>query len=227
MGCFLDQLSNLWVLLYESLFSSVGIRTIERESLVRSKLMQDLENMESTLCESEGQLELKVEKFRALAKEMHVRGDGTGAKRKLRESLQSKGQLERVRTSLTVISAQLGAIANTELNSSLYSILKLSSETMGKLKVEGREEVEDVSLSIQESIQRASDMNDVMSMPFGTTVHDITDMELDEELNLLTQSTHSPVAASPHGTTLIANEMAETYSSMEVERPKSRVAMSE
>jgi hypothetical protein len=188
MNCLFDLVSNVWLLLYESVWMSNVQHGEVRESLTRSKMVQELENIEIGLVESEKKLVSKVAKMRSIAMDKKKGGDLIGAKRKLRDSLTAQNQLDKVRTSLGMIASQLSTISNTELNSSLFSILKLSNDAMGRLTGGGvSDKYEDMSISLQENLQKASEMNDIMSAPMQCPngFQEYSEAEMDEELENL------------------------------------------
>jgi hypothetical protein len=192
------MVSSSYLLVYEALFWSRSNRTEVQESLVRSKVTQDLENTENELVESELKLTTKIEKLKMQASTLHRDGDVSGAKRKLREMLNGRNQLERVGASLAMVSAQLGTIANSELNTSLYSVLKMSNEAISKFTTtQAPDQIEEITLALQEKMQKASDLNDLLSTPMNISTNDFSDAEMDEELDLLLEDRPRPSNVIP------------------------------
>jgi hypothetical protein len=147
-----------------------------------------LEDVESELAETERMLNARYSKLHGEAVERKRMGDIPGAKRKLRESISVRSQLERLNTSMSYVQSNLTAISNSELNNSLLSVLKLSHKAIGNIDVAGKsEEAGEAALAIQECIQTSGELNDMLSMPVGagSAVSEISEAELMEELSLL------------------------------------------
>jgi len=207
MNCLLETVASLWVLSFRSVYGQV---TTEEEVCVQEGLegcRSGLEQREAALSEAVARLGQEALRRRQL-------GDMAGARTKLLERRRAAKRLEKLRSSLTLVDAQLDALRSTELDKELIQTLAASSAALKKAGVgKGVKEAEDIMSDLETQLRESSELTSVLS---GQLVDD-GDIDLDEELDLLTQDT----IAAP----VVVNMQApEAPASVEEERPFARPA---
>lgn len=175
MNCFLETLAGMWMLSRRTL----GLRPPVSED---ETIQENLEGCRLSLEAREAEL---AEGCRRLAREAMRRrqqGDLLGAKTKLVERRRAVKRLEKLRNNLGLVSAQLDALQNTELDKELMQALLSSSEALKRAGVgKGIKEAEEVMSQLDEQMREASELTSVLA----GSMQDDEDLDVDEEFEQL------------------------------------------
>ena len=169
MDCFLETVASLWMLSVRA-----PVRPPEDTPCVQS----NLEGCRASLEERESEL---AEGCRRLGREALKRrqtGDAAGAKAKMQERRLALKRLERLRSSLSLVDAQLDALRSTELDKELMQTLLASSAALKRAGVgAGVKEAEAVMSELDEQLRESGELTSVLS----GALPDEVDFDLDEE----------------------------------------------
>ena len=128
-----------------------------------------------------------MEGCRKLGKEAQRRkqlGDIPGAKCKMLERRRALKRLEKLRSSMALVDAQLDALRSTELDKELMQTLLASSAALKKAGVgKGVKEAEAVMSELDEQLRESGELTSVLS----GALQDEPDFDLDEEFELFEQ----------------------------------------
>ena len=175
MNCLLETIASMWVL---TLKSAYGPTPVEEETFVQEGLEScraNLEQRESDLAEVTQRLGREALRRRQL-------GDLPGARSKLLERRRAIKRLDRLRSSLTLVDAQLDALRSTELDKELMQTLLASSAALKKAGVgKGVKEAEKVMSELDEQLKESSELTSVLAGPLV----DDGDLDLEEEFESL------------------------------------------
>ena len=173
MNCFLETIASIWMLSVKA--SPVQLE--EEEAGVHDNLescRNSLETRESDLAEG----------CRRLGREALRRrqaGDMAGAKVKMMERRRALKRLERLRSSLALVDAQLDALRTTELDKELMQTLLASSAALKKAGVgKGVKEAEAVMSELDEQLRESGELTSVLAGGLQDSMGD-GDFDLDEE----------------------------------------------
>lgn len=167
--------------------------------------MQELESADAKIHTMEISMERKIQKLTSEAIVCKAGGDMAGARKKLQERKTVYGHIEKLRSSQNIISMNLFAVRNAELNKSLVSTLKATGEAMKILAPQETtdiKQVEDVMFDLEDHVKRSKEVDDLLSKPvtndsmLGTDSDDI-DLELEllqPEDGFLVPETRKPVS---------------------------------
>lgn len=207
MSCLRNPLASMWVRLWEALFATPEQLQHISSVVSRSQALRELEATEERLRVMESGLERQCEALLVDAKDRKMRGDITGARKKLLEKRNVAQQLERLRASQHVISMHLGTMQGAELNHTLMATLKGASKAIQAFAPDRNiREVEDVMFQLETDMKKASEINDALSQPIisldrigmdmSSSMH--TDSkELERELQLLLEDDVAQQQAGP------------------------------
>jgi hypothetical protein len=147
-------------------------------------VQENLEGCRGSLEERESEL---VEGCRRLGREAQKRkqlGDMAGAKSKMLERRRALKRLEKLRSSLALVDAQLDALRSTELDKELMQTLLASSAALKRAGVgKGVKEAEAVMSELDEQLRESGELTSVLA----AGVVDEPDFDLDEEFELFEQ----------------------------------------
>jgi hypothetical protein len=168
------------------------------ESLQKSKILQDLEKNDMDLQSMEESLEGQISTVLKEAALRKGKGDLAGAKKKLIERRGLQQRLERLRGSQAVINMHLETLRGAELNKSLISTLRASSDAMRRLAPDkDMRDIEDVMFDLEGEMKKAREMNDVLAKPLDSEDMDFhTDTELQQEMDELLMDGEEKVGTS-------------------------------
>ena len=177
MNCLLETVASIWMVSLRSVYGPVPV---DEEICVQEGLegcRASLEQRESDLSESVARLGQEALKRRQF-------GDMAGARTKLLERRRAGKRLEKLRSSLTLVDAQLDALRSTELDKELMQTLMASSAALKRAGVgKGVKEAEDIMSDLETQLRESSELTSVLSGP----LIDDGELDLDEELDLLSQ----------------------------------------
>ena len=164
-------MASMWML-------SVRVAPAEEEEGVH----ENLEGCRSSLESREANL---TEGCRRLGREALKRkqlGDIPGAKNKMMERKRGLKRLDKLRSSLALVDAQLDALKSTELDKELMQTLLASSAALKKAGVgKGVKEAEAVMSELDEQLRESGELTSVLSGGMGAEM----DFDLDDELESL------------------------------------------
>ena len=169
MDCLLETVASLWML---------SVRAPVRPPEDAPCVQTNLEGCRASLEEREAEL---AEGCRRLGREALKRRqarDASGAKGKMQERRRALKRLERLRSSLSLVDAQLDALRSTELDKELMQTLLASSAALKRAGVgAGVKEAEAVMSELDEQLRESGELTSVLS---GALPDDV-DFDLDEE----------------------------------------------
>jgi hypothetical protein len=175
MDCLLETVASVWMM---------SVRSVSRPPEEPPCVQENLEACRAGLEEREAEL---VEGCRRLGKEALRRkqlGDMAGAKSKMLERRRGVKRLEKLRSSLSLVDAQLDALRSTELDKELMQTLLASSAALKKAGVgKGVKEAEAVMSELDEQLRESGELTSVLA---GGVV-DEPDFDLEEEFELFEQ----------------------------------------
>lgn len=187
MNCFLETIASVWMLSIKQMYGSVPA---DEDTCVQ----EGLESCRANLEQREVDL---AEAVRRIGKEaLHRRklGDMAGAKAKMIERRRGLKRLDKLRSSLTLVDAQLDALRTTELDKELMQTLLASSAALKKAGVgTGVKEAEQVMSELDEQLRESSELTSVLS----GALNDDGDLDFDEEFEALEQDRELKAAILP------------------------------
>lgn len=202
-SCLWDAVTATWVSLFEAFFARKEDLQSVRESLDRSRVVQELEEAEARLCRAEAALEGQITAATLGATECKRRGDPQGARKKILSRRSLDQQLQKLRGSQGVITMHLSTLRSTEMNRVLVETLRSSGRAMRRLSPEKDiREIEDVMFDLEAEMRNAKDLSDVLSKSIAVDDVGFTmEEELERELEGLDTGEEPPAqnerAASP------------------------------
>jgi hypothetical protein len=176
MDCFLETIASVWML---------SVRVPPPSEVEEAGIHDNLEGCRNSLESREADL---AEGCRRLGREALKRkqaGDVGGAKTKMMERKRALKRLDKLRSSLALVDAQLDALRTTELDKELMQTLLASSAALKKAGVgKGVKEAEAVMSELDEQLRESSELTSVLAGGFQDAEGDF---DLDEEFELLEQ----------------------------------------
>jgi hypothetical protein len=180
MNCLLETIASIWMLSFRAAVPGPGQIEEEEEGI-----HDNLEGCRNSLESREADL---AEGCRRLGREALKRrqaGDLPGAKIKMLERRRACKRLEKLRSSLSLVDAQLDALRTTELDKELMQTLLASSAALKKAGVgKGVKEAETVMSELDEQLRESSELTSVLA---GGLQDVDGDCDFDEEFELLEQ----------------------------------------
>ena len=199
MNCFLETIASIWIL---SVKASPVLQAEEDETGIHDSLescRNSLETRETDLAEG----------CRRLGREALRRrqaGDLAGAKAKMMERKRAMKRLDKLRSSLALVDAQLDALRTTELDKELMQALLASSAALKKAGVgKGVKEAEAVMSELDEQLRESGELTSVLA----GGVQDLeVEFDMDEEFEMLEQENEllsgvGTAAAARQGTVVV------------------------
>lgn len=178
MNCLLETIASIWML-------SVKATPIAQAEEDESGIHDSLEGCRNSLEARESDL---AEGCRRLGREALRRkqaGDMPGARSKMMERKRAVKRLEKLRSSLALVDAQLDALRSTELDKELMQALLASSNALKKAGVgKGVKEAEDVMSELNEQLRESGEFTSVLA---GGLQEVEVEFDMDEEFELLEQ----------------------------------------
>ena len=188
MNCILETMASIWILSLRS----AGIKQPHEDEVC---IQENLEGCRSTLEMREVDLSETCKKLSREALKRRQQGDIAGAKTKLLERRRASKRLERLRSSLSLVDAQLDALRSTELDKEVMQTLLASSAALKKAGVgKGVKEAEAVMSELDEQMRDSSELTSVLSGPLLDG-----DMDLEAELEQLEQEMEVDTALAMPG----------------------------
>ena len=201
MNCFLETIASIWML---------SVRTAipggQEESDDETGVHYNLEGCRNSLEAREMDLAEACKRLGREALKRKQAGDVPGAKIKIMERKRACKRLDKLRSSLALVDAQLDALRTTELDKELMRTLQASSAALKQAGVgTGFKDAEEVMMQLDEQMRQSSELTSVLSGPLQEDM----DFDLEEELNSLmhegeavkapgTVNSISPVREAPH-----------------------------
>ena len=180
MNCLLETIASIWMMSVR-----VAVPDASQSDEEDAGIYDNLENCRSSLEAREAEL---VEGCRRLGRDALKRkqaGDIPGAKIKMLERKRACKRLDKLRSSLSLVDAQLDALKTTELDKELMRTLVVSSAALKKAGVgKGVKEAETVMSELDEQLRESSELTSVLA---GGLQDSECDFDFDEELELLEQ----------------------------------------
>ena len=177
MNCLLETVASVWMVSLRSVYGPVPV---DEDICVQ----EGLEGCRANLEQREADLSMSVTMLGQEALRRGKFGDMQGARTKLLERRRAQKRLEKLRSSLTLVDAQLDALRSTELDKELMQTLMASSAALKRAGVgKGVKEAEDIMTDLETQLRESSELTSVLSGPLT----DDGDLDLDEELDLLSQ----------------------------------------
>lgn len=176
MNCLLETVASIWML-------TVRATPISRadDEVAEEGVQDNLEGCRNSLEAREADL---AEGCRRLGREALRRrqaGDIAGAKSKIMERRRALKRLERLRTSLALVDAQLDALRTTELDKELMQTLLASSAALKKAGVgKGVEEAEAVMSELDEQLRQSGELTSVLAGGLPDSMNE-GEFDVDEE----------------------------------------------
>jgi hypothetical protein len=190
MDCLLETVASIWMM---------SMRTTAKPP-EEDCVQQNLEGCRGSLEEREAEL---TEGCRRLGNEALRRrqlGDMSGAKGKMIERKRALKRLEKLRSSLSLVDAQLDALRSTELDKELMQTLLASSAALKRAGVgTGVKEAEAVMTELDEQLRESSELTSVLA----GGVQEEPDFNLDEEFELFEQECELLHGVAKSDTTMI------------------------
>ena len=173
----METVASMWMM---TIRTAVAKPHAETEPCVQ----ENLEGCRGSLEEREAEL---VEGCRRLGSDAMRRkqlGDMPGAKSKMVERKRAMKRLEKLRSSLSLVDAQLDALRSTELDKELMQTLLASSAALKKAGVgKGVKEAEAVMSELDEQLRESGELTSVLA----GGVQEEMDFDLDEEFEQFEQ----------------------------------------
>lgn len=178
MNCLLETIASIWML-------SVRAAPIVQVEEDEVGIHDNLESCRNSLESREADL---AEGCRRLGREALRRrqaGDVQGAKVKVMERRRAVKRLDKLRSSLALVDAQLDALRTTELDKELMQTLLASSAALKKAGVgKGVKEAESIMSELDEQLRESGELTSVLA----GGLQDMDDnFDMDEEFELLEQ----------------------------------------
>jgi len=184
-SCWQEALSGLYIAFSGKYRLTYADQALEAEDQL-SRLLLQLDKREEILrstIHSSAQEALKLKEK-----------DRPRCKLKVQEYKRSQMQLTRLLSYRDTISVHMDALRNTELNKTLIQALQESSKTLKSMGiVEGVRQAELVVSDVETSMAQAQELSQVLNQPIMTNSVQITEFELDAELqDLLADQSSDP-----------------------------------
>ena len=178
MNCLLETIASIWMLSVKA----APIVQVEEDEV---GIHDNLESCRNSLESREADL---AEGCRRLGREALRRrqaGDVQGAKVKVMERRRAVKRLDKLRSSLALVDAQLDALRTTELDKELMQTLLASSAALKKAGVgKGVKEAESIMSELDEQLRESGELTSVLA----GGLQDMDDnFDMDEEFELLEQ----------------------------------------
>lgn len=178
MNCLLETIASIWMM---SVKAAPVLQAEEDEAGIHDSLescRNSLESRETDLAEG----------CRRLGREALRRrqaGDLAGARAKMMERKRAMKRLDKLRSSLALVDAQLDALRTTELDKELMQALLASSAALKKAGVgKGVKEAEAVMSELDEQLRESGELTSVLA---GGLQDIEVEFDMDEEFELLEQ----------------------------------------
>ena len=160
MDCFTETMASLWIVSLRAL----GTKPPQEEE--DSSVQENLELCRSTLERRESDLTETCKRLAREALAKKQQSDLAGAKGKLLERRRAIKRLEKLRSSLSLVDAQLDALRSTELDRELMRTLLASSTALKKAGVgKGVQEAEAIMSELDEHMRESTELTSVLSTP--------------------------------------------------------------
>jgi hypothetical protein len=199
MDCFTETLASIWIVSLRAL----GTNPPQDED--DCSVQENLELCRSTLERREADLTETCERLGREA--LNKRNDPAAAKGKLLERRRAMKRLDKLRSSLSLVDAQLDALRSTELDRELMRTLLASSTALKKAGVgKGVQEAEAIMSELDEHMRESTEITSVLSTPLldgdlnATFDMDSEFEELQKDLELqraLIPSPRAEIASTP------------------------------
>lgn len=177
MNCFLETIASIWMLSIRQ----TPIAQAEEEG--ESGIHDSLESCRNSLESREIDLAEGCRRMGREALRRRQAGDMQGARSKMMERKRAVKRLEKLRSSLALVDAQMDALRTTELDKELMQALLSSSAALKKAGVgKGVKEAEAVMSELDEQLRESSELTSVLS---GGLQDVELEFDMDEEFDLL------------------------------------------
>lgn len=138
------------------------------------------------------------------ALDLKKKGDSNAAKLKIRDRRRALARLDRVRSSIVLLTSQIEAIKMSELDKVMVATIKQSTAAMKRAGINGTiQDAETVMNELEDHIREIHDMNAVLGAPIAV---DEEEDALEEELGWL-EETCLLSNEYPHKTVQVTNSM--------------------
>ncbi len=209
-SCLLDLIASTWVDLYHAAFVNRKSLEQENERIRMSAVQRDLDKCYSMLQQREAELQMRVSQLGRQAI-MYKQGKNlAGARKKMLERARVQAQMEKIQNSILMIEMHRSTLEGTAMDISVLETLKASGDALRQMGVTGQglRAVEDLVSGLEESMQSAAEITQVLSTgsvsgvvnsmaAFGTAIdedelmRELDDMTLDESENGSSSSSSS------------------------------------
>jgi len=177
MNCFLETIASVWMISIRQVYGSVPV---DEDTCVH----EGLESCRANLEQREEDLSEAVKRMGKEALRRRQLGDMAGARSKMLERRRGVKRLEKLRSSMTLVDAQLDALRTTELDKELMQTLLASSAALKKAGVgKGVKEAEQIMSELDEQLRESGELTSVLS----GALNDDGDLDLEEEFEALEQ----------------------------------------
>ena len=177
MDCFLETIASVWMISIRQVYGSVPA---DEDTCVH----EGLESCRANLEQREEDLSEAVKRMGKEALRRRQLGDMAGARSKMLERRRGVKRLEKLRSSMTLVDAQLDALRTTELDKELMQTLLASSAALKKAGVgKGVKEAEQIMSELDEQLRESGELTSVLS----GALNDDGDLDLEEEFEALEQ----------------------------------------
>lgn len=175
MDCFLETIASVWML-------SVRAPPVEMEEV---GIHDNLEGCRESLESREADLSEGCRRLGREALKRKQAGDMLGAKNKMMERRRALKRLEKLRSSLALVDAQMDALRTTELDKELMQTLLASNAALKRAGVgKGVKEAGELMSELDEQLRESGELTSVLACG----LQDVDgDFDLDEEFELLEQ----------------------------------------
>jgi hypothetical protein len=182
MNCFLETIASIWMFSIRTAIPT-GMQNDPEEE--ESGVHDNLEGCRNSLESREADLSEGCRRLGCKALKRKQAGDMAGAKIKMMERKRACKRLEKLRSSLALVDAQLDALRTTELDKELMQTLLASSAALKKAGVgKGVKEAEAVMSELDEQLRESGELTSVLA---GGLQEVDGEFDLDEEFELLEQ----------------------------------------
>ena len=179
MNCFLETIASIWMLSIRQ----TPIAQAEEEG--ESGIHDSLESCRNSLETREIDLAEACRRMGREALRRRQAGDMQGAKSKMMERRRAVKRLEKLRSSLALVDAQMDALRTTELDKELMQALLASSAALKKAGVgKGVKEAEAVMSELDEQLRESSELTSVLA---GGLQDVELEFDMDDEFELIEQ----------------------------------------
>ena len=198
MNCLLETVASVWMLSLRQVYGSVPV---EEDVCVQ----EGLDSCRASLEQREVELSAAVVRIGREALRRRDSGDLAGARGKMMERRRGLKRLEKLRSSLALVDAQLDALRTTELDRELMQTLVASSAALKKAGVgKGVKEAEQIMTELDEQLRDSSELTLVLAGPLQD------DGDLDEEFEeLLRDPELTPLPEKPVTRPVLVNYQEE------------------